>query len=100
MRAGRSTGTRLFALAGRVNRPGVYEVEMVHNTFRDLVYDPALGGGTLDDVAVKAFIPGGVSAPWFGPDQVDLPLGQDEVGAAGSMRIRVRRTAKSCKMRA
>ena len=33
----------------------------------------------------KAFIPGGVSAPWFGPDQVDLPLGQDEVGEAGSM---------------
>src|ERR1700690_1086877 len=54
---GRSTGTRLFALAGRVKNPGVYEVEMVHNTFRDLVYDPALGGGTLDDVAVKAFIP-------------------------------------------
>jgi NADH-quinone oxidoreductase subunit F len=34
---------------------------------------------------LKAFIPGGVSAPWFGPEQVDLPLGQDEVGAAGSM---------------
>jgi NADH-quinone oxidoreductase subunit F len=82
---GRSTGTRLFALAGRVNRPGVYEIEMVHNTFRDLVYDPALGGGTVDDVAVKAFIPGGVSAPWFGPELLDVPLGQDEVAEHGSM---------------
>ena len=82
---GRSTGTRLFALSGRVNRPGVYEVEMVHNTFRDLIFDPALGGGTTDGTAVKAFIPGGVSAPWFGPELLDLPLGQDEVAEKGSM---------------
>ena len=83
--AGRSTGTRLFALAGRVKNPGVYEIEMVKNTFRDIIYDPALGGGIIGDKAVKAIIPGGVSAPWFGPDQLDLPLGQDEVAAAGSM---------------
>ena len=82
---GRSTGTRLFALAGRVKNPGVYEIEMVKNTCRDIIYDPALGGGIIGDRAVKAIIPGGVSAPWFGPDQLDLPLGQDEVAAQGSM---------------
>jgi NADH-quinone oxidoreductase subunit F len=82
---GRSTGTRLFALAGRVNNPGVYEVEMVKNTFRDLIYDPQLGGGIIGDKQIKAFIPGGVSAPWFGPELLDLPLGQDEVGEKGSM---------------
>jgi NADH-quinone oxidoreductase subunit F len=82
---GRSTGTRLFALSGRVRRPGVYEIEMVHNTFRDLIYDPALGGGTVDDVAIKAVIPGGASSPWFGPDLLDVPLGQDEVAEHGSM---------------
>jgi NADH-quinone oxidoreductase subunit F len=82
---GRSTGTRLFALSGRVRRPGVYEIEMVHNTFRDLIYDPALGGGTTDDVAIKAVIPGGASSPWFGPDLLDVPLGQDEVAEHGSM---------------
>lgn len=82
---GRSTGTRLFALSGRVRRPGVYELEMVHNTFRDLIYDPALGGGTTDDVAIKAVIPGGASSPWFGPDLLDVPLGQDEVTEHGSM---------------
>jgi NADH-quinone oxidoreductase subunit F len=83
--AGRSTGTRLFALAGHVARPGVYEVEMVKTTFRDLIHAPVFGGGIPGGRALKAFIPGGASAPWFGPDQVDLPLGQDEVGQAGSM---------------
>jgi len=83
--AGRSTGTRLFALAGRVVNPGVYEIEMVKNTFRDLIYDPALGGGVVGGHTLKAIIPGGVSAPWFGPEMLDLPLGQDEVGEKGSM---------------
>ncbi len=83
--AGRSTGTRLFALSGRVKNPGTYELEMVKTTFRDLIYAPVLGGGIRGGNELKAFIPGGVSAPWFGPDKVDLPLGQDEVGEAGSM---------------
>ncbi len=82
---GSSTGTRLFALSGRVERPGWYELEMSKTTFRDLIYDPALGGGIRDGGELKAFIPGGVSAPWFGPDQVDLGLDQDAVGRAGSM---------------
>ncbi|MHB8220315.1 MAG: NADH-quinone oxidoreductase subunit NuoF [Acidimicrobiales bacterium] len=82
---GRSAGTRLFALSGHVKKPGVYEVEMVKTTFRDLIFAPVLGGGVPGGLPVKAVIPGGVSAPWFGPDQLDLPLGQDEVGAAGSM---------------
>jgi NADH-quinone oxidoreductase subunit F len=83
--AGSSTGTRLFALSGRVKRPGWYELEMSKTTFRDLIFDPSLGGGTPDGGGVKAFIPGGVSAPWFGPDQLDLGLDQDAVGKAGSM---------------
>jgi NADH-quinone oxidoreductase subunit F len=82
---GRSTGTRLFALAGRVKNPGIYEIEMVKNTFRDLIYDLALGGGITNDAKIKAFIPGGVSAPWFGPDMLDLPIGQDEVAEKASM---------------
>ncbi len=82
---GRSTGTRIFALSGHVRRPGNYELEMVKTTFRDLIYAPVLGGGIRSGRELKAFIPGGVSAPWFGPDKLDLPLGQDEVGANGSM---------------
>ncbi|MGH8987663.1 MAG: NADH-quinone oxidoreductase subunit NuoF [Acidimicrobiales bacterium] len=82
---GRSAGTRLFALSGHVRRPGTYEVEMVKTTFRDLVYAPVYGGGVPSDREIKAIIPGGASSPWFGPQHLDLPLGQDEVGNAGSM---------------
>jgi NADH-quinone oxidoreductase subunit F len=79
---GRSTGTRIFALSGHVNRPGNYEIEMVKNTFRDLIYDPQLGGGIKGGRELKAFIPGGASSPWFGPQHLDVPLGQNEVGSA------------------
>ncbi len=82
---GRSTGTRLFALSGKVRNPGVFEIEMVKTTFRDLIFNPSLGGGVTGSGEVKAIIPGGVSAPWFYPEQLDLPLGQDEVADAGSM---------------
>jgi NADH-quinone oxidoreductase subunit F len=82
---GRSAGTRIFSLSGHVNRPGNYEVEMAKVTFRDLMEDPRLGGGIRDGNQLKAFIPGGASSPWFGPDQADMALDQDAVGKAGSM---------------
>jgi NADH-quinone oxidoreductase subunit F len=82
---GTSTGTRLFALSGHVDRPGVYEVEMAKTTFRDLIFDPSLGGGIRGGKKLKAIIPGGVSAPWFGPEHLDMALSQDDVGKAGSM---------------
>ena len=58
---------------------------MVKTTFRDLIYAPVYGGGILDDRQLKAIIPGGVSAPWLGPEHLDVPLGQDEVGSLGTM---------------
>ncbi len=44
-----------------------------------------LGGGIRHGRELKAFIPGGVSAPWFGPEHLDMGLDQDAVGKAGSM---------------
>jgi NADH-quinone oxidoreductase subunit F len=82
---GSSAGTRLFALSGRVVNPGWFEIEMSKTTFRDLIFDPSLGGGILGGRELRAFIPGGVSAPWFGPDHLDIGLDQDAVGKAGSM---------------
>ncbi|HLI45314.1 MAG TPA: NADH-quinone oxidoreductase subunit NuoF [Acidimicrobiales bacterium] len=82
---GSSTGTRLFALSGHVERPGWYELEMSTTTFRDLIYDERLGGGVRLGRELKAFIPGGVSAPWFFPEHLDMGLDQDAVGKAGSM---------------
>ena len=72
-------------MSGHVKRPGNYEVEMAKTTFRDLIYDPVYGGGIRDDSELKAFIPGGASSPWFGPEHLDLPLDQDEVGKNGTM---------------
>ena len=81
----KTNGTRLFALSGHVKQPGIYEVGSGTLTFRDLFYDPRLGGGIREDREVKAFIPGGGSAPWFFPEHLDLPLDPSVVGPAGSM---------------
>jgi NADH-quinone oxidoreductase subunit F len=80
---GSSTGTRLFALSGHVVRPGWHEVEMSKTTFRDVIYE--LGGGIRGQRGLKAFIPGGVSAPWFFEEHLDMGLDQDAVGKAASM---------------
>jgi NADH-quinone oxidoreductase subunit F len=80
-----SRGTRMFAVSGHVKRPGVYEVEFGVTTFRDLLYAPVYGGGIRDGNDLKAFIPGGASAPWFYEEHLDLPLEAGAVGAAGSM---------------
>ena len=81
----KSTGTRIWSLSGHVNRPGNYETELATVTFRDLFFDPELGGGIRGGEEVKAFVPGGASAPWLGPDQLDCPLDLDEVQRRGSM---------------
>ena len=81
-----ASGTRLFAISGHVNRPGNYEVELGVNTYRDLLFDPALGGGIRDGGELKAFIPGGASSFWFGPEKLDMPLDETKVkGEGGSM---------------
>ncbi|MGQ0431572.1 MAG: NADH-ubiquinone oxidoreductase-F iron-sulfur binding region domain-containing protein, partial [Microthrixaceae bacterium] len=80
-----SRGTRMFAVSGHVRNPGVYEVEFGVTTFRDLIYAPVYGGGIRDGNDLKAFIPGGASAPWFFEEHLDLPLEAGAVGAAGSM---------------
>jgi NADH-quinone oxidoreductase subunit F len=82
---GTSLGTRIFAVSGHVRRPGTYEVEFGKTTFRDIIYAPVYGGGIRSDHALKAFIPGGASSYWFGPDQLDIHLNQDDVGKAGTM---------------
>ena len=80
-----SRGTRMFAVSGHVKNPGVFEVEYGVTTFRDLIYAPQYAGGILGDRALKAFIPGGASAPWFFDEHLDLPLEKVTVDRAGSM---------------
>lgn len=80
-----SKGTRMFAVSGHVKRPGVYEVEFGVTTFRDLLYAPVYGGGIRGDKELKAFIPGGASAPWMFPEHLDTPLEAGTVGKMGTM---------------
>jgi len=80
-----SPGTRMLAISGHVKRPGVYEVEHGKVTFRDLFYDDNFCQGIRDGNELKMFIPGGGSAPWFFPEQLDLPIEARPVGDAGSM---------------
>jgi NADH-quinone oxidoreductase subunit F len=81
----KAPGTRLFAVSGHVKNPGVFEVEYGVTTFRDLIYAPVYCGGIRDGNELKAFIPGGGSAPWFLPEHVDMPLDPSVVGPSGSM---------------
>ena len=80
-----SKGTRMFAVSGHVRKPGVFEVEYGVTTFRDLIYAPVYAGGIRGDHQIKAFIPGGGSAPWFFEEHLDLPLEKATVDKAGSM---------------
>jgi NADH-quinone oxidoreductase subunit F len=78
----RSTGTKLFSVSGHVERPGVYEVPM-GTSFREIIED--LCGGVPRGKALKAFIPGGSSAPVLPADAIDTPADFDSVAKAGSM---------------
>ncbi|MDJ0954742.1 MAG: NADH-quinone oxidoreductase subunit NuoF [Acidimicrobiia bacterium] len=78
-----SAGTRLISLSGHINKPGNYEIVM-GMTWRDLIYD--IGGGIPGGRELKAWIPGGSSAPWFVPaEHLDTPATIDDVNDLGSM---------------
>jgi NADH-quinone oxidoreductase subunit F len=76
-----STGTRIFSLSGHINNPGNYEIEM-GSSFGEFV--DTLGKG-VKNKAIKAYIPGGASAPWLRGDQLDVKMTIDDVANEGSM---------------
>ncbi len=80
-----SPGTRMVAVSGHVKRPGVFEIINGTTTFRDLIYGEEFCQGIREDRELKAFVPGGGSAPWFIADQLDIPFEGRLAGAAGSM---------------
>lgn len=80
-----SPGTRMIAVSGHVARPGVYEIVNGSTTFRDLIYGDEFAQGIREGHELKAFVPGGGSAPWFVPDQLDVAFEAPEAGAEGSM---------------
>jgi NADH-quinone oxidoreductase subunit F len=78
----RSPGTKVVSVSGNVKRPGNYEVELGVPA-RDLVY--GLAGGPAPGTRVKAWFPGGSSAPVLTEEHLDLPYDFESMQKAGSM---------------
>jgi NADH-quinone oxidoreductase subunit F len=77
-----SPGTKVTSISGCVQRPGNYEIELGIPA-REIVYD--LAGGPPEGREVKAWFPGGSSAPVLGPEELDLPYSFEAMQEAGSM---------------
>jgi NADH-quinone oxidoreductase subunit F len=74
-------GTRLFALSGHINKPGVYELPM-GIPLRTIIYD--VGGGIRGNRRLKAVLPGGSSTPILVEEHLDTPMDFDSVAKVGS----------------
>ncbi len=78
----RSKGTKVFALAGKINNVGLIEVPM-GITLREVIYE--IGGGIRDDKEFKAVQTGGPSGGCLTKRHLDTPIDYDNLIAAGSM---------------
>ena len=78
----KSKGTKVFALAGKINRVGLIEVPM-GTTLREVIYE--IGGGIKDGKEFKAVQTGGPSGGCLTVKHLDTPIDYDNLIAAGSM---------------
>jgi NADH-quinone oxidoreductase subunit F len=78
----KSPGTKVVSVSGNVKRPGNYEVELGVPA-RDIIY--GLAGGPYPGERVKAWFPGGSSAPVLTAAHLDLPYDFEHMQQAGSM---------------
>ncbi len=78
----RNSGTKIFALVGKVKNTGLVEVPM-GVTLRKIIYE--IGGGTLKDKAFKAVQTGGPSGGCIPASLLDLSVDFDTLVKAGSM---------------
>jgi NADH-quinone oxidoreductase subunit F len=78
----KSPGTKVVSVSGNVKRPGNYEVELGIPA-REIVY--GLAGGPAPGRRVKAWFPGGSSAPVLTEEHLDLPYDFESMAQAGSM---------------
>lgn len=78
-----SPGTKVCSISGPVNRPGNYEMEL-GTPFRVLLEQRA--GGMKGGKKLKAYIPGGASAPMLPGTQenIDVPMSYEGYKGVGS----------------
>lgn len=77
-----SKGTKVFALAGRINNVGLVEVPM-GTTLREIIYD--IGGGIQGGRRFKAVQTGGPSGGVITEKDLDTPIDYDSLKNIGSM---------------
>lgn len=77
-----SSGTKVFALGGKINNVGLVEVPM-GTTLREIVYE--IGGGIPNDKEFKAVQTGGPSGGCIPTKHLDTPIDFKSLGEIGSM---------------
>ena len=78
----KSKGTKVFALAGKVNNVGLIEVP-IGTTLREVIFD--IGGGIKNGKKFKAVQTGGPSGGCLTEKHLDTPIDYDNLLASGSM---------------
>jgi NADH-quinone oxidoreductase subunit F len=78
----KSKGTKVFALAGKINNVGLVEVPM-GTTLREIIYD--IGGGIKNGRKFKAVQTGGPSGGCIPAKLLDTPIDYESLSAIGSM---------------
>lgn len=77
-----SSGTKIFALGGKIHNTGLVEVPM-GTTLREVVFD--IGGGIPNGKRFKAAQTGGPSGGCIPESLIDTPIDFDSLTAVGSM---------------
>ncbi|HPJ12044.1 MAG TPA: NADH-ubiquinone oxidoreductase-F iron-sulfur binding region domain-containing protein [Caldisericia bacterium] len=78
----KSKGTKVFALAGKIQRGGLIEIPM-GLTLREVIYD--IGGGIQDNKAFKAVQMGGPSGGCIPASLLDTPIDYESITATGAI---------------
>lgn len=78
----KSKGTKVFALAGKINNVGLVEVPM-GITLREIIFE--IGGGILGGRKFKAVQTGGPSGGVITEKDLDTPIDYDSLLSVGSM---------------
>ena len=78
----KSSGTKVFALAGKIAGSGLIEVPM-GITLRDIIYK--VGGGMKTEKPFKAVQLGGPSGGCIPADLLDIPVDYDSITATGAI---------------
>ncbi len=78
----KSTGTKVFALTGKIKKSGLVEVPM-GVTLKEIIFDA--GGGIIDDKKIKAVQTGGPSGGVIPVEYLDTPISYESLGKLGSI---------------